>query len=105
MSTIELPVVDDSKPASTYLCTQCNRQTIAPFVMRCYHFICLTCLKEYIQNFNCDIDNEIRCRVCGLFTTISHLKKLIIGNKSLSLVQDQYKNFNTESKSTGKSSN
>merc|ERR1712196_282316 len=93
-----------NKPASSYLCTQCNRQTIAPFVMRCYHFICLTCLKEYIRNFNCDMDNEIRCRVCGLFTTISHLKKLIIGNKSLSLLQDEY-SFTPrieDSKSTGR---
>lgn len=88
MST-QIAKIDDDEPSNTYLCTQCNQLTIAPFVMRCYHFICQTCLKEYIQNFNCEFDNEIRCRVCGLFTCIGHLKKVIIGNKSLSLAHEE----------------
>lgn len=68
-------------------CLQCYRKTIAPLVLKCQHFICLNCLKEQLALTKGGLYSEYKCKVCGLFTDLSHLTKVFIDNKSFNIFE------------------
>lgn len=62
-------------------CLQCYRKTVAPMALKCQHFICLSCITEQLAISKSGIYREYKCKVCGLFTDMSHLKKVFIDNE------------------------
>lgn len=74
-------------PESAQTCLQCYRKTMAPLVLKCQHFICLNCLKEQLALTKGGLYSEYKCKVCGLFTDLSHLTKVFIDNKSFNIFE------------------
>ena len=72
---------------STQTCLQCYRKTVAPLVLKCQHFICLNCLKEQLMLTKGGLYSEYKCKVCGLFTDLSHLSKVFIDNKAFNIFE------------------
>ena len=71
----------------TQTCLQCYRKTVAPLVLKCQHFICLNCLKEQLSLTKGGLYSEYKCKVCGLFTDLSHLTRVFIDNKSFNMFE------------------
>lgn len=75
--------------ATTQTCLQCYRKTVAPLLLKCQHFICLTCLKDQLMLTKGGLYNEYKCKVCGLFTDLGHLSKVFIDNQSFNMFEGE----------------
>lgn len=70
-------------------CLQCYRKTVAPLLLKCQHFICISCLKEQLTLTKGGLYNEYKCKVCGLFTDLSHLNRVFIDNQSFNMFEPE----------------
>lgn len=75
--------------ATQQTCLQCYRKTVAPLLLKCQHFICISCLKEQLMLTKGGLYNEYKCKVCGLFTDLSHLSRVFIDNQSFNMFEPE----------------
>lgn len=74
----------------TQTCSQCFKKTLAPFVLKCQHFIHLNCLREQLALTKGGIYREYKCKACGLFTDMGHLKKIYIDDESFNIFDGNF---------------